>query len=116
MSEAKPVHSGIPQGSVLGPLLFISYINDLPNSCQNLCDLYLFTDDAKLYKCIDEQLNSDALNLCFKNVLEWSNNWLMKLNIAKCKVLSLYCNRKHLSRSLIAIVYLNQRHYSEQKI
>jgi hypothetical protein len=93
LSEPKPVLSDIPQGSVLGPLLFIIYINDLPNVCDNLCNLYLFADDAKMYKCIDDQVDSDALNLCFKHVLDWSNNWLMKLNITKCKVLSLHSQK-----------------------
>jgi hypothetical protein len=89
LSAPRPVLSGIPQGSVLGPVLFIIYINDLPLVCDNLCNLFLFADDAKMYKCINNQLDSDSLNLCFRNVVAWSENWLMKLNIKKCKVLSL---------------------------
>ena len=51
LSNSRAVLSGIPQGSVLGPLLFVIYINDLPKLCNNMCDIYLFADDAKLYKC-----------------------------------------------------------------
>ena len=75
---------------MLGPLLFIIYVNDLPDLCHNLCNLYLFADDAKLFNTINDNLDSERLNVCFKNVIDWSQNWLMKLNIKKCKVLSLH--------------------------
>lgn len=53
------VISGIPQGSIIvGPLLFILYINDLVDSCDSNCDLYLYADDVKLFKheTIDEDI------------------------------------------------------------
>ena len=95
LSNSRAVLSGIPQGSVLGPLLFVIYINDLPNFFNNMCDIYLFADDAKLYKCIYSKQDSDDLNKCFNSMIEWSNTWLMKLNIAKCKVLSVYTNKNN---------------------
>jgi ribonucleases P/MRP protein subunit RPP40 len=90
-SQWNPVVSGIPQGSVLGPLLFVVYVNDLPSSC-NLCPLFMFADDSKLYKHI--QTNSDHVvlqNNC-QNVYAWCKEWLMTLNTGKCKVLTVCRN------------------------
>ena len=58
-SESVPVTSGIPQGSVLGSLLFVIYINDLPDSVES--HVYLFTDDAEIYKCIYPRNYHDIL-------------------------------------------------------
>ena len=57
-SEFKDLISDVPQGSVLGPLLFAIYINDLP-SCVN-STLLLFADDTKLFRCIKS--NSDVFS------------------------------------------------------
>ena len=83
------MYCGIPQGSVLGPLLFVIYINDLPLVCDSSSNLFLFADDAKLYKCIRTSSDYVALNQVCQALFNWSEQWLMKLNVAKCKVLSL---------------------------
>jgi hypothetical protein len=77
-----PVLSGVPQGSVLGPLLFIIYINDLPDLARNSFKLY--ADDSKIISILNQtfSLQEDLDNVC-----SWSNTWLMRLNILKCKVL-----------------------------
>ena len=89
LSDWRPVTSGIPQGSVLGPLLFIIYINDLPNECMNLSELFMFADDTKLYKYILNNFNSTTLEQNCQALFNWSQKWLMSLNISKCKVLSI---------------------------
>ena len=81
--------SGIPQGTVLGPLLFIIYINDLPEVCSNLSKMFLFADDAKMYKCITITSDCEKLNNSGQQIYDWSEKWCMKLNVAKCKVLTI---------------------------
>ena len=87
LSSSKPVISGIPQGSVLGPLLFILYINDLPDTVQ--ANLLLFADDTKVFNKVSSveeatELQNDILALnC------WSDRWLLKFNTDKCHVLTL---------------------------
>ena len=87
-SEWQLVMSGIPQGSVLGPLLFVIYINDLPNICENEVNMYLFADDAKIFKYIKNE-NDVLLQEACNRIQDWSDKWLLKLNVNKCMVLSL---------------------------
>ena len=84
-SEWQNVTSGIPQGSVLGPLLFLIYINDLPNGIMSNICMY----DTKLYREIkspeDHQiLQNDLTKLCI-----WSKKWLLKFHPKKCSCLSI---------------------------
>ena len=85
MSSWKPVTSGIPQGSVLGPILFTIFINDMPEAVDSL--MKLFADDANIFKAIesigDVTLIQDDLN----KLLGWSNIWQLPLNISKCKAM-----------------------------
>lgn len=88
-SSSKPVLSGIPQGSVLGPMLFVIFINDLPKVCDQLCKIFLFADDSKIYKHITNNNDYLCLKEGCQKVFDWSRQWNMSLNIGKCKVLSL---------------------------
>ena len=83
-----PVKSGVPQGSILGPLLFLLFINDLPDSIKSR--VLLFADDAKCYRSISSitdclELQEDLNSLSF-----WSNTWNLHFNALKCSVLTFH--------------------------
>jgi ribonuclease P/MRP protein subunit RPP40 len=86
-SEWRRVTSGIPQGSVLGPILFVLYINDLPESVTS--KMFLFADDTKLYKQITKPEDRVALQGDVDGMEAWGNTWLMRYQPPKCKVLSI---------------------------
>jgi hypothetical protein len=91
-SEWKEVISGIPQGSVLGPILFVLYINDMPAVCDKIAEISLFADDAKISKILESAHSKIELQNALNNVVDWSKQWLLSLNIIKCVVLNI---RKH---------------------
>ena len=90
-SEWFKVRSGIPQGSILGPILFLIYINDFPDYCNESstnCNMFLYADDAKLCRYIASQEDNLFLQRAIDRFKNWSDTWLLELNISKCKVVS----------------------------
>ena len=81
-----PVSSGIPQGSILGPLLFVLYVNELPSLMKSR--VKLFADDTKLWRSIKSNQDAQLLQDDVSTLIEWSGDWLLKLSIDKCKKLS----------------------------
>ncbi len=79
------VTSGVPQGSVLGPLLFIIYINDL--DCNIVSKLVKFADDTKLGNRDDTLDNVSNIQRDLNRIVNWANTWQMTFNSSKCKVL-----------------------------
>ena len=86
-SESVHVSSGVPQGSVLGPSLFIYYINDLPSVCEAL--VKIFADDTKTYNGISSHEDCCKLQRTLYALQEWSDKWLMEFNTSKCGVMHL---------------------------
>ena len=86
-SSLRDVLSGVPQGSVLGPLLFVLFVNDLPDCVKNISKL--FADDLKLIANAKDKIsvNNDLVSL-----EEWESLWLLKFNPKKCKVMHLNYN------------------------
>ena len=87
LSSWKPVKSGIPQGSVLGPILFVNFINDMPETVDSICQL--FADDAKLFRNVNlrEEKNNALLQKDLDALSNWSDKWQLPFNVGKCKVL-----------------------------
>ena len=88
-SDYACVTSGVPQGSVLGPLAFLLYVNDVTDVIKN-AKIKLFADDIKLYFALPQGINSGAqLAEDLQTVYLWSAEWQLKLAIEKCVVLHL---------------------------
>jgi hypothetical protein len=79
------VISGVPQGSVLAPLLFLIYINDLPDQITNTCKLY--ADDNKVISRANSESDKLGLQRDINSLNEWSEKWQIKFNIKKCHVM-----------------------------
>ena len=75
----RPVLAGVPQGSILGPLLFLVYINDLRNELKS--NVKHFTDDTSLFTMVkDKQERVDVLNHDLSLISKWAFNWKMLIN------------------------------------
>ncbi|KAA3680178.1 uncharacterized protein DEA37_0009933 [Paragonimus westermani] len=83
LSSPSPVSVGVPQGSVLGPLLFLIYINDLPDLISS--NALLYADDLKIWNACDPS----ALQIDLDRIKCWSEDWSLPLNDSKCAHMSL---------------------------
>jgi hypothetical protein len=90
------VTSGVPQGSILGPLLFILYINDLPDCLSENTLCAIFADDTKIYRQITSHQDLTILQRDINTVEKWSKTWGLTFNQKKCTILSLKRNNKPL--------------------
>ena len=81
------VTSGVPQGSVLGPMLFLLYINDINNAIKS--QIKLFANDTVLYRNIRNKNDHVILQNDLDTISSLAERWLMELNINKCSVLSI---------------------------
>ena len=95
-SYSAKVKSGIPQGSVLGHILFIIFINDMPDIIESTCQM--FADDAKVFCKVNTNDDSMRLQDDLTRLSEWSKLWKLPFNIGKCKSL-------HIGRSNNRTIY-----------
>ena len=89
--------SGVPQGSILGPLLFLLYINDLPNVTSPPTSIALFADDAKCYRVVRNAEDCLSFQHDLYSVYDWSKDWGLSYNTNKCEVLRISRKRRNQS-------------------
>ena len=92
-SEWANVTSGIPQGSVLGPILFVLYINDLPSCIHS--NVFMFADDTKVFKVIKDDNDVQILQADLENLATWSSKWLLRFHPDKCKIMHVGTRAEH---------------------
>ena len=91
-SQPTSVDSGVPQGTVLGPILFLCHINDLPKAVRS--QVRLFADDCLIYREINKFSDHHTLQEDLKQLELWAQTWGMRFNATKCYIMSLARNQK----------------------
>ena len=81
--------SGVPQGSVVGPLLFLLYVNDVVDIFDINVTCKLYADDLKLYTVIGNSNPASPFNVTHAKLADWAFKWQLSVNTDKCKILHL---------------------------
>ena len=97
-SEWVDVISGVPQGSVLGPILFLIYVNDIPEMFN--CSIKMFADYTKLFRTVKYIDDCNILQNDLDTLSQWTNEWLLSFNVDKCKVMHIGKNNPKLEYTM----------------
>ena len=108
-SASAPVKSGVPQGTVMGPIMFLIYINDIVDNISS--PIRLFADDCLLYRVIQSETDTADLQSDLDTLAHWSHIWQMEFNISKCIVIN--CTRAH---TVISNTYVLQGQTLQSKL
>ena len=98
---------GVLQRSVIGLLIFVIFINDLPEVIEGYCKLY--ADDSKIIIVIEDELSAESSQSDIDSVTNWTRELLMKLNSSKCKVM-------HFGNKNVGLDYFIEDLSTEQRI
>ena len=102
-SEHVHVKSGVPQGTVLGPLMFLIYINDIVDNINSETHIRLFADDCVLYRKIHSRNDSESLQEDLNSLTGWASRWQMSFNTAKCRILRVTTKKEPTSLQLLQL-------------
>ena len=103
MPNWRTINAGVPQGSVLGPILFLIYVNDLVDNVTSY--ISLFTDDTSLYRTVHSHLDVGILNNDLSCISDWGKQWLVNFN--PCKTKYVVFSRRKRARVNYEIVFEN---------
>ena len=90
-SEWVEVTSGVPQGSLLGPLLFLVYVNDIGDAIDSKC--WVFADDCVIFRQVNNKDDITLLQCDLVTLYQWLQRWQFPLNLRKCKAMSIFNKR-----------------------
>ena len=91
--------SGVPQGSVLGRLLFLIFINDLEDNTTGSV-LIKFADDTKIFRQVRDTRDNMRMQSDLDKLMEWAEKWQMQFNVSKCKVMYVWQKNPRFSYSM----------------
>ena len=114
-SDFCDVLSGIPQGSVLGLLLFLGYIDNIVQHPSN-SEMVLFADDAKMFLNVESNYDIECFQKDIESVCDWAIDWSLTFNAKKCKILQLGTNAiDHVFEMKDGIARSNIEYVTEEK-
>ena len=87
------VPSGVPQGSILGPTMFLSFVNDLPLKIQ-FSKCLMFADDVKIFKVVSTVNDGELLQSDVLSFFDWCRLWQLNVNVDKCFVVNFSLKNK----------------------
>jgi hypothetical protein len=97
LSEIKELISGVIQGSCLGPLLFLLYVNDVTRILDNCVEAKLYADDIKLYTHIETIVDEFRLQNNLNKLVKWAEAWQLSVSYSKCAAIDLGISKKRFS-------------------
>jgi retron-type reverse transcriptase len=109
------VNSGVPQGSILGPVLFVLFINDISDDVDAKSSICLYADDTKLYRRIETSDDQAMLQNDINHLYDWANLNKMRFHPDKCKLLSVTLNRDNYPGSPYKLGDVNISHVDIEK-